>query len=179
MTTRYHYFAILGIFAMAELLLNASTCRADTAERWRISGDYLESGNSSPDSGVRLAAGVDPAISGLAERGEATKGQLEHHGSLIDGDGTAGYCLSCHDGKTSKVVAYASSHKFLIAYPPKFGEGRFAPLQAVTAAGIKFENGLITCISCHDTGKPSRYHLAIDTPPRVHKLCRVCHVNID
>lgn len=180
MTARYRHFAMLVILVIAQLLLNYPSCWADTAERWNITGDYPDPGTGNfRDADISSAPGSVRAIPESSVNGQETSGRVEHHGSLIDSEGTAAYCLSCHDGKTSKVIAYNSSHKFLIAYPPNFREGRFAPLQAVTAAGIKFENGLITCISCHDPGKPSRYHLAVDTPPRVHKLCRVCHTGID
>lgn len=110
---------------------------------------------------------------------------VEHHDNAVDNDGTADDCLFCHDGKTAKSAPVCTTpmcdvnaHKFLIKYPPPGRTKDFAPLETVQAAGIKLENGLITCITCHDLRNPLKYHFAIDGQPYAKKLCYVCHVDI-
>jgi hypothetical protein len=111
--------------------------------------------------------------------------QLDHHGMQADSEGTAAYCLTCHDGLAAKKVVVCtttctvSAHKFLAKYPPPGREKDFATQQAVQAAGIRLENGMVTCISCHDLKNLERFHFAIDSTPFARKLCYTCHVRID
>lgn len=104
---------------------------------------------------------------------------LEHHGMTADSEGSADYCLACHDGKTAKRASTINSHKFLIKYPPAGKEKNYATQQAALAAGVRLENGMVTCISCHDLRNPLKYHYAIDTTPFAKKLCYACHIKID
>lgn len=111
--------------------------------------------------------------------------ELDHHGMTVDSEGAADYCLACHDGKTAKRIPICTTtctinaHKFLIKYPPP-GRGKdFAPLGSILTAGIKLENGMVTCISCHDLKNPLKYHFAIEAKPYAQKLCYVCHIEID
>jgi hypothetical protein len=111
--------------------------------------------------------------------------EVDHHGSPGDTDGTAAYCLSCHDGSGGKKIMVCSTaclhpntHKMLIPYPPPAKKG-FATLEAVLAAGLKLEEGMITCITCHDLTNPLRHHFAVDATPYAQKLCYVCHLEID
>lgn len=70
------------------------------------------------------------------------------------------------------------AHKSLFTYPPSGREKEFAPLQAVLEAGVKLENGMVTCISCHDLKNQEKYQFAIDTTPFAQKLCYACHREI-
>lgn len=112
-------------------------------------------------------------------------GLLEHHGAQVDSEGSAAFCLSCHDGSSAKKVRICTtnctinSHKFLVKYPPPGREKVFAPLHEVLAAGIKLEDGMVTCISCHDLLNPLKYHFAIDRERFAQKLCYVCHIEIN
>ncbi|RJQ20034.1 MAG: hypothetical protein C4560_05540 [Nitrospiraceae bacterium] len=110
--------------------------------------------------------------------------QLEHHGMTVDSEGSAAYCLTCHDGSAAPKISVCSTtcavavHKTLINYPPAGRKKEFAPLEAVLRAGLKLENGMITCITCHDLKNMNKYHFAIDTTRFARKLCYVCHVEI-
>lgn len=110
---------------------------------------------------------------------------LDHHGKTVDSEGNAAYCLSCHDGKTAVKIPECTTtctvnvHKVLIAYPPPGKEKDFATQQAVLAAGVKLENGMVTCISCHDLKNQERFHFAIDATPFARKLCYACHIKIN
>lgn len=109
---------------------------------------------------------------------------LDHHGTQADSEGTAAYCLSCHDGSAAKKVRVCTtnctikSHKFLVKYPPAGREKEFATQEAVLAAGIKLEDGMVTCISCHNLGNPLKYHFAVDNEKFAQKLCYACHLDI-
>lgn len=113
--------------------------------------------------------------------------ELNHHGKTANSEGSAADCLTCHDGsnQTRKkgFISPARSHKVLITYPPP-GNNRgitFKPLQDVLAAGMKFENGMVTCISCHDLNNQEKNHLAFETNTTgfAQKLCYVCHLDIN
>lgn len=101
-----------------------------------------------------------------------------------DSEGSADHCLSCHDGSGGKKVRVCTtnctinSHKFLVKYPPPGREKEFAPLHEVQTAGIKLENGMVTCISCHDLKNQQKYHFAIDTGSFAQKVCYACHTDI-
>jgi hypothetical protein len=122
-----------------------------------------------------LALGLVPALAV----------EVDHHGSPADTEGKAAYCLSCHDGSGGKKIVVCSTvclhpntHKMLIPYPPPAKKG-YATLEAVLAAGLKLEEGMITCITCHDLTNPLRHHFAVDATPYAQKLCYVCHLEID
>lgn len=116
--------------------------------------------------------------------GAACAEMLDHHGTTAESEGTTAYCLTCHDGTSAKKVAVCTAqctikaHKSLFKYPPPGRDKDFAPLQAVLAAGVKFEDGLVTCISCHDLRNQEKYQFAIDSTPFAQKLCYACHVEI-
>jgi nitrate/TMAO reductase-like tetraheme cytochrome c subunit len=108
---------------------------------------------------------------------------LSHHGMFVNSEGNAAECLQCHDGSKENQrrkgkITPIRSHKVLIKYPPP-GRGRaFNPLNQVLAAGMKLENGMVTCISCHDLNNQNKNHLAVDTTEYARKLCYVCHLDI-
>jgi hypothetical protein len=111
--------------------------------------------------------------------------EVEHHGVTADTEGTAAYCLTCHDGSAGKKIVVCSTpclnpntHKMLIPYPPP-GKRGYATLEAVLAAGLNLEEGMITCITCHDLTNPLRHHFAVDATPYAQKLCYLCHLEID
>jgi hypothetical protein len=51
---------------------------------------------------------------------------------------------------------------------------KFIPAGAAEMAGIKFIDGRIDCISCHNLLNPDRYHLRIEN--RKSRLCLACHL---
>lgn len=122
------------------------------------------------------AAGITVAPLGTQDSDLASDPNTPHHGEMIDSQGKTDYCLQCH------LYNVARSHKILIEYPPPYrgSEVTFRPLQEVLAMGMKFEDNMITCISCHDLTNLDRYHLALETRTGGHaqKLCYVCHMEI-
>lgn len=120
---------------------------------------------------------ITEELSGTQPTVFQTTAETPHHGEIIDSEGKAEYCLQCHQNKDIK------SHKILIEYPPPYRreqEITFRPLQEVLALGMKFEDGLLTCISCHDLTNQTRYHFALEprTGGHAQKLCYVCHLEI-
>jgi predicted CXXCH cytochrome family protein len=51
---------------------------------------------------------------------------------------------------------------------------KFAPAGAAEMAGVKFIDGRVDCISCHDLTNTDRYHLRIEN--RKSRLCLACHL---
>lgn len=107
---------------------------------------------------------------------------LNHHGRTVNSEGDTAYCMSCHagpQGGPQKIIPYRS-HKVMVVYPPPGRGQAFRPLQEVLAHGIRFEKGMVTCISCHDLHNEERNHLAIETNTGgfAQKLCYVCHLDI-
>jgi len=109
---------------------------------------------------------------------------IDHHNTQADSEGSADYCLTCHNAsgggqiRMCSTICTITAHKFLVQYPPPGREKEFATTSSVLAAGIKLENGMITCISCHDLHNPSKYHFAIDKQGFAQKLCLSCHIDI-
>jgi predicted CXXCH cytochrome family protein len=107
--------------------------------------------------------------------------QVQHHGGMVDADGTASQCLSCHDGLISHNVSFCTvrcsvtgSHSIEKNYPPPGKEASFAPVASVKAKGIKLINSKVTCISCHNLRNPAKNHLVMDNQGS--KLCLACHL---
>jgi hypothetical protein len=111
--------------------------------------------------------------------------ELDHHGKTVNGEGSAADCLTCHDGSNEPqrrgLITPRRSHRVLIKYPPPGRGLAFKPLQEVLAAGMKLENDMVTCISCHDLNNPEKNHLAFETNTTgfAQKLCYVCHLDIN
>lgn len=134
--------------------------------------------------GWRLAAKILPLAASAAALGALLfAADILHHGTMVNGAGSTADCLICHDGtrdvpgRKGKITP-VRSHKVLVPYPPPGRARAFYPLQTVLAAGIRLENGRITCISCHDLNNGKRNQLAIDTTEYAQKLCYVCHLDI-
>jgi len=105
--------------------------------------------------------------------------QILHHGLMVDSEGSANDCLSCHDsalagGVTSCTVKcnVMSSHSILTDYPPAINRKLYASVDAVRAQGVKIVNGKVTCISCHNLINPGKFHLAVEHPG----ICIICHI---
>jgi|GEM_PF-4995720 len=113
--------------------------------------------------------------SGTQSSADSTTG-IFHHGKIVDGGGKASYCLQCHQKKNIR------SHKILVPYPPltKKQTLTYRSLQEVLALGMKFEDGMVTCISCHDLNNQAKYHIALEsrTNGSAQKLCYICHLEI-
>ena len=116
-----------------------------------------------------------PAINGL--RAE----KIQHHTIPVESE--AGYveCLTCHDGvlapKVSPCLAtvclFRGTHPVARPYPPPYKSEEFAQREEAEQLGIRFINGGIDCISCHDLHNAGRYHLRIGTDGS--QLCFACH----
>ncbi len=106
-------------------------------------------------------------------------GQISHHGSMVDSEGSPQLCLSCHDESLAGNITFCtvkctvlSSHSILKDYPPAKNSDLYAPVDMVAAQGIKIVNGKVTCISCHDLKNPRKFHLVVEHP----ELCVICHI---
>ena len=90
-------------------------------------------------------------------------------------------CLTCHVEGMNKGVSiclgenclYAKDHSLMHPYPPKGKEEDYAPIRDVERLGAKFEDGKITCLSCHDLTKPPP-HLIRERERD--QLCLMCHI---
>lgn len=104
--------------------------------------------------------------------------QVEHHGKIVDEEGTARSCLSCHDGSLAgnitvcTVQCEITSHPIMKRYPPSGKGADYASLAEVTAKGVRIVNGMVTCISCHDLKKQVKNHVVLDEDGR---HCTICH----
>jgi hypothetical protein len=111
---------------------------------------------------------VGIAIYFLGMKGDAE--EILHHGSTVNSE--AGYreCLSCHDGVVAPnispclgpVCKLKDDHSVNKPYPPPDKVQNFAPVGTAEIAGIKFVDGRIDCISCHNLLNPNRYHLRVE-----------------
>lgn len=99
--------------------------------------------------------------------------RISHHDVTADPDSTARECLSCHDG-TIGPCNFKGPHAGLPAYPPKGKERDYAPVAAIKAAGVRLENGKLTCISCHDLRNSGARHLI--KPRQGSEICGMCHI---
>lgn len=104
----------------------------------------------------------------LALSGAARAERILHHGLEVESEG-ADKCLACHDGAVgpnitpctnSCAVGSAASHPVARSYPPPGKEAGYRPLAEVVRAGVRLQEGKITCLSCHDLTKNWKYHLS-------------------
>jgi hypothetical protein len=107
--------------------------------------------------------------------------ELLHHEILVESEGNANDCLSCHDGLTApaakisvKIGNFFCGHPINRDYPPDKKSEFYLPIEQVTNAGIKLLNGQVTCISCHNLKNPEKYHLTV--PIDKSYLCFTCHI---
>jgi doubled CXXCH motif protein len=109
-------------------------------------------------------------------------GRVGHHGLTVDGEGGYVDCLSCHDGVLAKNVSpclaavcfFKGTHPVARPYPPAEKSEEFVPKAEAEKAGVRFVDGRVDCISCHDLANGERYHLRIET--RNSRLCQSCHL---
>lgn len=107
---------------------------------------------------------------------------VEHHGFQVNSEGRYSECLSCHDGTVAQTISpcvgtrcfFSDSHPVERNYPPPDKWRDFNPAPVAEQAGVKFVDGQIDCISCHNLLNASQYHLRVDQ--RQSKLCRACHL---
>lgn len=106
---------------------------------------------------------------------------VSHFGQVVDAAGTTEDCLSCHDGQIATDVGYclggcalSSAHPVNRPYPPRGKEQSFRSADELEGAGIRFINGMMVCISCHDLHNPGRHQLAIEM--KESRLCFACHL---
>jgi predicted CXXCH cytochrome family protein len=106
-----------------------------------------------------------------AERVFAEK--ISHQGVTADPDSAARECLSCHDGMIGP-CNFKGPHAKLPAYPPKGKEREFSTTASITAAGVRLDNGRLTCISCHDLRGSGKNHLI--KAGSGNEICGLCHI---
>lgn len=111
----------------------------------------------------------------------ASADQVAHSGQIIENSGDPADCIICHDGVIAPEARYctvdcgfATPHSILKEYPPRFKESSYASLESLQEKGIRLFNGKITCISCHDLKKTTKYHLIMENSGSA--LCYSCHV---
>ncbi len=123
---------------------------------------------------------VGTAIYFMGRKGIAD--EIDHHGATVKSE--AGYqeCLGCHDGVSApsispcleKFCMLKTDHVINISYPPTEKTREYTSAAAAEMAGIKFVNGRIDCISCHDLLNPKKFHLRIEDFQS--RLCLACHI---
>jgi hypothetical protein len=111
---------------------------------------------------------------------QAIAEKVEHHGNIVEAEGTAENCISCHDGLHARNVVFctvkcdfSTPHSIMKKYPPIGKKASYASVAEVTAKGIRIVNGMVTCISCHNLKNQARLHLILDEKGR---LCAICHI---
>jgi hypothetical protein len=106
-----------------------------------------------------------------------------HYDSLVDPSDLE-QCINCHyrkyKSKTRLCVKRcmddpgAVHHPVFKKYPPDRKEAEYFPVAKLEKGGIiKFQNGTITCLSCHDVANNIPYHLVMDN--RESRFCKLCH----
>ena len=118
----------------------------------------------------------------LAPADPAASEIVEHHGSIVNVNGTYAECLPCHDGIIAQQISPCFSHICFFRgdhpvnklYPPSQKLLNFHPAAMAEQAGIIFIDSKIDCVSCHNLKNTVRFHLRIDS--RNDKLCRACHI---
>ena len=106
---------------------------------------------------------------------------VAHYGLTVDNDGGPYACIVCHDGVTAKPAPYctvecgfATPHSNLKEYPTRSKESSYAPVESLIGKGIRLFNGTVSCGSCHDLNKATKYHLSVDNSSS--SLCFSCHI---
>ena len=114
---------------------------------------------------------------------------VEHYGYKVNDAGLHGgsytECLKCHgraiDNRTiakgipdcMPVCFFGKNHPLNKDYPPPKKEKHFKPVRAAEQGGIKFVDGKIDCISCHNLMENNLKLLRVEYKQ---KLCQTCHV---
>lgn len=123
-----------------------------------------------------LSATIAVAMAGalFLRFGEANLSHLTGASGVL----TMNECLECHSSSSTRPVSiclddhciFTKNHSLMHSYPPRGKETEYASVPEVTQAGVTFEDGKITCLSCHDLTKPAP-HLIREGD----KLCFICH----
>lgn len=123
------------------------------------------------------------SLGGIAAAGAVLQaGDTEHHGSMVNSEAGFRDCLTCHDDVVAtgispclaQICMLKSDHSVDKPYPPHDRVGEFATTPRAEAAGVRFLNGRIDCISCHDLRNRDQYHLRVED--RKSRLCLACHL---
>ena len=106
---------------------------------------------------------------------------VPHHSFMVNNDGMSAECLACHDGSSLHPVAictvdcsFGDPHIIDTPYPPFDKFDSYVPPPIAESWGIRFPQGMVSCISCHNLLNPARYHLAINNQGS--RLCFACHI---
>jgi len=125
------------------------------------------------------------AMAGLVVVGAAPVQPVEvvHYKLLVDSE-DAEKCVSCHYGEEDSkagtcgnncLIDPGSSHPVTKKYPPRGKEKEYIPIKQLRETGlIKLQDGMITCISCHDLTNHIPYHTVVED--RGTTLCKLCHI---
>ncbi len=107
--------------------------------------------------------------------------QVVHYGQIIDNDGGPNDCIVCHNGVTARQArfctvdcGFATPHSIFKEYPPRSKENSYAPAESLQAKGIRLFNGMVSCVSCHDLKKSTKFYLIVDNGGSA--LCFSCHL---
>lgn len=106
---------------------------------------------------------------------------VRHHSLRVESEAGYAECLACHDGVLASSVSpclaavclFKGPHPIARPYPPPAKAEQFAPPGEAQRSGIRFVNGRIDCISCHDLHNGGQYHLRV--PAAESRLCFACH----
>lgn len=110
--------------------------------------------------------------------------QVVHDKFLVESE-DAQSCIDCHygaenDSKISRcpencMVHPELSHPVVKKYPPRGKEEEYVPIKELRKTGlIKLQDGMMTCISCHDLANNIPYHTVVED--RGTQLCKLCHI---
>lgn len=109
-----------------------------------------------------------------------TAAAVEHHGVSADSDNSR-ECIGCHDGTIGSNVSFYTSggsalteHPVFTPYNAGNRRTRLQPSFLAASRGIRFEDGEVTCISCHDIRNSRENHLIMDNGGS--RLCLACHI---
>jgi predicted CXXCH cytochrome family protein len=105
---------------------------------------------------------------------------VKHFGHMVENDAEPYSCIACHNGLLAKNAhlctvecGFGGPHSILKTYPPLFQEDNYASVDELREKGIRLFEGEVTCVSCHDLSKTSKYQLSVDNTKSA--LCFICH----
>lgn len=129
---------------------------------------------------VAIASSLLLAFLLITSKTVVSSEQFAHHGQLIANDGNPNGCIACHDGLTASSVhfctvecGFGSSHPISREYPPRSKETSYAPVESLDEKGIRLYDGKVSCVSCHDLTKTTKYHLIVNDGGKT--FCFMCH----
>ena len=105
---------------------------------------------------------------------------IAHYGQIVENSGDPHGCIACHDGLTASDAHFCTvecgfgrSHSISKEYPPRSKESSFAPVESLQKKGIRLFNGKVSCVSCHDLTKSTKYNLIMEDSGSA--ICFACH----